>query len=389
MKILFTVSTYYPKKDGVQSVTQYLAEGLVKKGNNVTVITTSKGEHNDSEIHNGVKIIRVNLYTKYGMYFGDKKNYINLIKKLSKDCDVMINVCTQNAFTDVILKHLDKFDCKKVLYLHGIFDFKFNKIHFSSFSSFANKIWKEFRWFFYYLLNGKYFKKYDVVTQLHQKDYSTSFFKKHYNIDSVIIENAAGIEFFNNKVEKDFVKPFDKYLIFVANYDDRKNQKKAIEQFLKSDIDKSVGLVLIGSSDNAYYKMLEKYICSEKKRLNLRENDKPIKLLHHIDRRLISSYVSNAYLYIMTSKWEAFPISIVESMACGVPYICTDVGIVKYFIGGIVSAPDEFCYWIETLFNDESIRDSLSKICKDYANDNFKIEDKVERLLNSIKRIGE
>ena len=44
MKILITVSTYYPKNDGVQNVTQYLAEGLCKLGNDVTVITSNRGE---------------------------------------------------------------------------------------------------------------------------------------------------------------------------------------------------------------------------------------------------------------------------------------------------------------------------------------------------------
>mgnify|MGYP000823722775 CR=1 FL=1 len=39
MKLLFTVNTYIPKRDGVQFVTKYLAEGLVKKGHSVDLIT--------------------------------------------------------------------------------------------------------------------------------------------------------------------------------------------------------------------------------------------------------------------------------------------------------------------------------------------------------------
>ena len=39
MRILFTVNTYLPKHDGVQFVTKYLAEGLVKKGHIVDLIT--------------------------------------------------------------------------------------------------------------------------------------------------------------------------------------------------------------------------------------------------------------------------------------------------------------------------------------------------------------
>ena len=41
MKIIFTVNTYYPYKDGVSVVTQYLAEGLAQKGHEVLVMTSS------------------------------------------------------------------------------------------------------------------------------------------------------------------------------------------------------------------------------------------------------------------------------------------------------------------------------------------------------------
>ena len=39
MKIVFTTHTYYPEKNGVQVVTEYLAEGLAKKGHEVHIIT--------------------------------------------------------------------------------------------------------------------------------------------------------------------------------------------------------------------------------------------------------------------------------------------------------------------------------------------------------------
>ena len=41
MRILFSTFSYYPNKDGVQTVTQYQAEGLAKLGHNVTVITSN------------------------------------------------------------------------------------------------------------------------------------------------------------------------------------------------------------------------------------------------------------------------------------------------------------------------------------------------------------
>lgn len=385
MKILFTVSTYYPKKDGVQNVTQYLAEFLVKNGHKVKIITTNINEKINEEIYNGVEIKRIKLYTKYGFYIGNRKEYVKLIDTECDKCDVMINVCTQNAFTDLILKRIKKYKCKKILYLHGMFDFKFHVVDFSSIKSLVNKFWKEIRWFFYYCTNGKNFKQYDHIIQLHEKDYGNLFFKKYYNINSIIIENAASNDFFRKNTIEGFKKPFEKYLINVSNYDDRKNQKLAIEKFLKSDIDPNVGCIFIGSRKNSYYNHLIKYEKRLRKKMNLSKNEKPIKLLYNIDRKYISSYVSNAYLYLMTSKWEAFPISIVETMAAGVPYICTDIGIVKYFIGGIVCKKNDISYWIEQLVKNIQMRNELGSICRKYSDYNFKIDHNASILEKCLK----
>lgn len=380
MKILFTVSTYYPKNDGVSRVTKYLAEGLVGKGHDVTVITSSKGSVLCDEIYNGVKIKRVNLYTKYGLYFGDKRYYKKLISAEANKCDVMINVCTQNAFTDLILNSISKYNCKKILYLHGMFNFGINSLDFSNFVSIINKIWKEIRWFLYYRTNGRYFKKYNVVTQLHNKDYANLYFKKKYNIDSVIIENAADDEFFASKNILSFKKPFERYIIYVANYEDGKNQKLAITEFLKSNINPKIGLVLIGSCKNQYYKKLKKHIIKMRKILNIVKGNKPILMLHNIKRSDIHSFVSNAEIYLMTSKREVYPISIVEAMACGVPYICTNVGVVKYFCGGIVCKENDISYWLEYFLKNNKIRNEYSKISKTFAMSNFTIEEKIKLL---------
>ena len=43
MKILFTTFSYYPETSGVPVVVQYLAEGLAKRGHNVSVVTCMNG----------------------------------------------------------------------------------------------------------------------------------------------------------------------------------------------------------------------------------------------------------------------------------------------------------------------------------------------------------
>ena len=102
MKILFTVHTYYPNKDGVQFVTEYLAEGLVKRGHQVDVLTYMYPDRTTvkSETHNGVNIIRWEAKTVHTFHKGDKVGYQQYIISRQQDYDVMINVGTQTALTD-------------------------------------------------------------------------------------------------------------------------------------------------------------------------------------------------------------------------------------------------------------------------------------------------
>ena len=77
VKILFTVNKYNPNFDGVQFVTNYLAEGLVKKGHEVTILTSiyTRIPSSEEEIINGVKVIRKKIVTKHTFHFGNKEKY--------------------------------------------------------------------------------------------------------------------------------------------------------------------------------------------------------------------------------------------------------------------------------------------------------------------------
>ena len=103
MNIIFTVATYYPKTDGVQLVTQYQAEGLVKKGHKVTVITSKLKSSPDYEVHNGVEIVRVDAYNFYYWHKGNKKEYQNLVLEKTKAADALVAVCLQSFSADWLL----------------------------------------------------------------------------------------------------------------------------------------------------------------------------------------------------------------------------------------------------------------------------------------------
>lgn len=380
MNIIVTCHSYYPNHDGVQFVTQYLCEGLVKKGHNVTVVTNYRKDRNMSreEVYHGVNIVRIDAKTKHTFHKGNKKEYIELIKDLSYKNDIMINVCTQCATTDWILKELDNIKIPKILYLHSIWDFKYKRDDISSIKTFFSKLWCNIRWGIYYNVNGKNFKKYKYVTQLHSMDYTYDFFEKKYGIQSVIIENAVENKFFLEEYDESIKLPKN-YILNVSNYLKRKNQLKSLEIYLKSDLPSDWELILIGSNRNKYSEMIEKTYKEFKYKYP--NSEKKVSILYGVPRKDIDTYVKKSKIYLMTSKWEAFPISLVECMAAKIPFISSNVGIVKYLPGGVTCKSDkEYLFWLHEFSHNEKKREEYGKIGQMEAKDNFTILDKVDKL---------
>ena len=72
-----------------------------------------------------------------------------------------------------------------------------------------------------------------------------------------------------------------------------------------------------------------------------------IHLLAAIPREDTIALIKNAYASLLTSRSEYFPITLIEGMASGKPYISTDVGVVKHLPGGVVCKTDqELADWL-------------------------------------------
>lgn len=380
MKIVFTVNTYYPLKDGVQAVTQYHAEGLVKLGYKVVVITGKHGTCKEEEYVNGVRIIRKDVYTKHAIHRGNKEEYRRTVLDECKDSNVMINVCTQNAFTDWVLDILDDINCKKILYMHGMIEFKWNKYNFTSLFRFTSKVWNNLRWRLYYFYMPKYMKKYDCIVNLHEFDDATEYCKKHGMNKYIVLENAVDTIFLNNESNKQASDSQREYFICISNYTQIKNQELVLESFYKLN-NNNYKLVFIGSSETEYLEKLKK----KKEKYDKKYGIKQVEFLYGIDRHEIPKYLKNAKLFVTGSTWEAFPVVIVESMASGIPFICTDVGCVRFLPGGVVAKnKKEMIYWMDLLSKDENISQEIGRAGKAYVKSRLIKEDKIKDLESKI-----
>lgn len=371
MKILFTSFAYYPQTSGVPIVVQYLAEGLARNGHDVCVATRKNGfDFPDSEIINGVEVHRFGIgQTLTKRNTGDIGEYIDFVKNWEKD--ILVLECIQCHTTDILLKYLPEMNCKVVIHSHGGpgIHQKFLKWETNLKYSIGNTHnW--LRWKRYYgkdLLQAAPYIDAVVCLSLcaSDLDYMASKMRR-----VEIVENAAHNLFFDESLyEKDIVESLQitnrKYILCIANYIPNKGQMAVLKAYSEINA-KDCSLVFIGSKKNAYYEELQSYAESINKL-----KGKEVKLLTAIDRGLFPSIIHHAELFVMASEHEEYPVSLVEAMAVGTPFLSTDAGCARILPGGVtVTERKELRMALQVLIDNPELLERYGAQGKRYALDN-------------------
>lgn len=95
-------------------------------------------------------------------------------------------------------------------------------------------------------------------------------------------------------------------------------------------------------------------------------------------------------IYVLPSRYETFPMSVIEACACGKPVIASNVGGLKQLVlhgeTGFLVSPEkteDFAHYLLILLNDDSKARAMGRAGKVYANENLSI-DKVAANLERI-----
>lgn len=389
MNIIIITWSYWPNKDGVQMVTQYQAEELVKLGHNVTVLTRKTDENSlGKEINNGVNIYRFLYKSKMKHEYGEKKELQEKVLELSQSSDVIMTVCVQCFAFTWISPILEQIKCRKVLMMHGMREEHLNwkKIHDK------NHLIKEliltFYWKIFFKFQWNKIMKFDACCHLFKNDISYNYFCGHGFKNNYVLQNCCEEEFYMeceeeniNKIRKkyDIREPF---FILVANYGENKNQIEAIREFYKIK-DKKFMLVCIGTKKNQYYEE----VCKVNEKLSAEYHDRiKVKILEGISREDTRLLIRASYSSLLVSKNEYFPITIVESMAAGKPFISSEVGVVPMLPGGnIYHNTKELNYWLNYYIENPEYVKEMGMIAQKYAEKNLRILDKVRELEYILK----
>lgn len=386
MKVFFAVKSYWPCSGGIQSVTKYMAEGLARKGYEVIVITESIGDNSNLDEHNDVKIIRFFHKAFFKLNLGDKRGYQNYIVNNLTEKDIFITVCAQSFVSEWFFPIIDKISARKIMYMHGMREKKVDKKRVYSIKSFFKEFILTQWWNYYFRKNWKFILKYDAYIHLFKNDSSYSYFHEKKVKNNFVIENSCDKIFFNGEANLEILDKYqiqNPYFVSVANYDDNKNQKLALNAFINADI-YNTDIVFIGARKNRFSKMLEKI--SEKQKQG---NGCNIHIMYAVPRYDTVQLIKNSFCCLLSSHSEYLPISLLEGMACGKPFISTAVGDVPKLPGGyVVDSQQEMTYWIEYYTNNPDFAKRLGDEAMLFAKNNLYLDNKISKLekiiLNSL-----
>lgn len=389
MRIMFAVHTYYPAHNGVQAVTQYIAEGLAKK-HEVMVLAEKKNIYCESEVHNNVAIKRIDVWQKNNRFFGEREKYLSIIEEFAPDA--LICVCTQSWPFDWIVSELEHLKCKKILYTHGY------TAYLEKYPIVSDLIRGKLRAFKYHLYWKKYYEKaykyiekFDKVTYLSENNSANMYAKKHSLNNGMILGNAVEDSFFENCIlenEDHFEKKRKIQYIYIANYDDNKNQKEVLETFYRAKLE-NANMVFVGGKNNEYYDEL----CELNRQKAAINSATDVQIIYGQSREKIRELLSESDVFVCGSKHEEFPVMLCEAAAKGLAIISSNVGHAKEMPGCIVvNNMNEMIEQMKVVAENVMLRKSNGMKLRHYAQQNCRIKDKIsefESMLEELVRNGE
>ncbi|MGN0278015.1 MAG: glycosyltransferase family 4 protein [Lachnospiraceae bacterium] len=397
MRIMIAVATYWPSQDGVANITGYLAEGLAAKGHDLFVLTSERNDSREmlpiQESHNHVNIVRMRVCTRWPLWIkgldktSSSKAYREHIRKYRPD--VLIVVCSQTWTFDWIIPYLQELDCVKVFYSHGYSMWQEKYSYADAYKNgrllgvrIAYKCKK------YYDNLYKYIRQFDRTIYISEAGEAAVYAEKHGLTNGRILKNAIDDRFYEDDMIHDYYEKGILRYLFVANYNENKNQEMLIRAFEKADIGKSQ-LILVGYEENEYYKHLNDIIGELEDKLKLK--DKEIVFHTHISREKVIDLYRTSDVFVCSSKTETYSIVAHEAAATGMPIISTDVGIYSKIAGAyIIKDTEQMAHAMEDLYDHEAERRRRGTAVREWIQgEGCRVQDKVEWLEKDLLGILE
>ena len=312
-RILFVLEHFHPYIGGAEKLFYQLTTGLVKKGNEVTVLTTRFDDQlPKKEIHQGVKIIRINCSNRFSFTFLSLPKIIQLARKHD-----IIHTTTYNAALPAVLG--GKLMRKKVFVtFHEVWGDLWWRLPFISFGS------KVAFWFFEKILLILPFDKYIAVSEFTKN----KLIKQGVAARKVTrIYNGVDYDSFTN-----ILKP-PQPSHFTFTYFGRLGISKgldllipAVAELKKTTLDFTFKLI-IPTVPKPLFDQIMKLIVDH----DLHSN---IELHHNLPKEILHQELLQSSCVVIPSYSEGFCFAAAESVAMLIPVISSHQGALQEVVSG-------------------------------------------------------
>ena len=344
MKILFVCENYIPHYGGAEVVFKNLAEGYVKQGNNVLVITQLLPGTKKTEIINGVHVKRIKSFNSRNLF-----TFLSIpsVLKFAKTCDIIQTTSFNGAPPAWLGGLLRK---KKVaITVHEVWIKKWGQV--TNFSFIKAKIHDILERLIYLLPYDKYI----CVSDSTKKDLLKIGVKE----DKVErIYNGVEYQFWNPDRFDDksltIRKKFNLENCFVYFSWGRPGPSKGHEYIIravpkiKEKVKNSKLLLMLSTSEQ--YKKGYAELVQLVNELGLQEDIKIIPPVNHLELGL---YLKSFDCAVIPSIAEGFGFNCAEAMTMGIPVVASDAGSLPEVVSGK-----------HLIFKSKNIEDLANKVVK-------------------------
>jgi glycosyltransferase involved in cell wall biosynthesis len=323
MRILFVCENYLPHYGGAEVVFKNLAEGFVKQGHKVSLITQKLKGTKSFEKINDVSVYRVkSLNSRYIFTFSS----LFKVLKLARNHDVIQTTTFNGAFPSWFAsKILNKPVC---LTVHEVWVNKWNKVtNLNRFGCFVHNILEK-------LIYKLKFDKYVCVSNATKKDLLNLSISKN---RVITIHNGLDYQFwhpknFNGQKVLTILGLKNNFVCFSWG---RPGPSKGFEYLIRAvpliikEI-KNFKLVLMWGSKDKYpqqHKKLKQII----KELNI---GPWVKIIPSLPYSELGNYISAADCVVIPSLAEGFGYNVVEAVALNKVIVASEVGSIPEVISG-------------------------------------------------------
>lgn len=322
MLILHAAHCYWPEVSGVAEVVTQLSERLAARGHEVHVASGRFGSVARRDAYNGVDIHRFDVRgNRHVGIRGESRRYREFLG--SRNWDIVVLHCGQCWCTDVALEVFNPAGSPMIVVSHGL-------------SALTNTVWRDyFEWYRRAVL------RLDGMVVLAPNLEEAALFGHTHRLPTEVIPNGVDIGLWDSVGTANRRCPSSPLeLLCVSNHNPMKGHAKlygvfrstarAVRNIRLRVVGRNypaarMGLGRAGIMGGCWYSCQARYL-----------RDRRFVLNPALTRQEVICAFKTSDIYLSTSTWEAYSLSILESMASSLPWVSFDTGSVSQLPGGIV-----------------------------------------------------